>query len=116
MGMILTSLFATTTANSTTVDGAFYGHAVELGKCLLVLVIIVPFFLAATWLCLWVTDKLIALRVSGEMAGWVHGRGVLQVRSHFQPTGLGLGCPRTPRLIISWPGQTHGLHGGAFKC
>lgn len=65
--MILTSMFATATANSAATDGAFYGNAVELGKCLLVLVIIVPFFFAATWLCLWVTDKLITLRVSGKI-------------------------------------------------
>ena len=67
VGMILTSMFATATANSAATDGAFYGNAVELGKCLLVLVIIVPFFFAATWLCLWVTDKLITLRVSGKI-------------------------------------------------
>jgi hypothetical protein len=64
--MILTSLFTTTTANSAAIDGAFYGNAMELAKCLLVLVILVPWVFAATWACLWITDKLITLRVSGE--------------------------------------------------
>lgn len=40
--MILTSLFATTGVNPSGVDGAFYGNPLLLGKCLLVLVIIVP--------------------------------------------------------------------------
>jgi ammonia channel protein AmtB len=64
--MILTSLFTTVTANSAAIDGAFYGNWVELGKCLLVLVILVPWVFAATWACLFITDKLITLRVSGE--------------------------------------------------
>lgn len=65
VGMILTALFSTVSVNSAAVDGAFYGNGVELGKCLLVLVIIVPWFVVSTWGCLWVTDKILSLRVSG---------------------------------------------------
>lgn len=66
VGMILTSLVTTVTANSAAIDGAFYNNWVELGKCLLVLVILVPWVFAATWACLFITDRLITLRVSGE--------------------------------------------------
>jgi Amt family ammonium transporter len=66
VGMILTALFSTVTANSAAIDGALYGNPMELAKVLLVLVIIVPWFFAATWACLWVTDKILTLRVSGE--------------------------------------------------
>jgi len=68
VGMILTSLFCTTSVNSASVEGAFYGNPMELAKTLLVLVIIVPWFFVATWGCLWVTDKILSLRVSGERA------------------------------------------------
>lgn len=66
VGMILTSMFSTVSVNAAGVDGAFYGNGMELGKTLLVLVIIVPWFFASTWAILWFTDKLITLRVSGK--------------------------------------------------
>ncbi|KAI8462540.1 MAG: ammonium transporter [Monoraphidium minutum] len=66
VGMILTALFTTTSVNEFGFDGAFYGNPVILGKCLLVLVVLVPWLLLATWGCLWVTDLLISVRVSDE--------------------------------------------------
>lgn len=66
-GMILTSLLSTTSVNAAGVDGAYYGKWSELGTTLLVLVCAVPYVFAATWAILWFTDKLIALRVSGEV-------------------------------------------------
>lgn len=68
-GMIMTSLFQSSAAGAVDVNlaplpGAFYGHGVELGKCLLVLVIIVPFFCLFTWFCLVFTNLFIAMRVS----------------------------------------------------
>ena len=71
----MTSLFSTASVNSAGVDGAFYGVGMELGKTLLVMVIIVPWFLVATWGCLWVTDKILKLRVSGETIKWYAGGG-----------------------------------------
>lgn len=65
VGMIVTSLFATTSANAAGVDGAFYGNGLLLGKTLAVLVVLVPWICAFTWGCLWVTDKVLSLRVSG---------------------------------------------------
>lgn len=67
VGMIMTSLLSTTSVNAGGADGAFYGNWIELGKTLLVLVVVVPYFLAATSAILWFTDKLITLRVSGEL-------------------------------------------------
>lgn len=61
-GMIMTSLFQTPAAG--VVPGAFYGAGIELGKCLLVLVIIIPFFCLFTWGCLFVTNLFISMRVS----------------------------------------------------
>jgi Amt family ammonium transporter len=66
VGMILTSLFATVTVNPAGTDGAFYGHGVHLGKTLAVLVVIVPWICIFTWGCMWVTDKIMSLRVSDE--------------------------------------------------
>jgi Amt family ammonium transporter len=63
--MICTSLFASTAVNPAGADGAFYGNGMLLGKTLLVLVIIVPWFLVFTWGCLWVTDLILSLRVTG---------------------------------------------------
>jgi Amt family ammonium transporter len=64
--MICTALFSTTSVNPAGAQGAFYGNPMLLGKTLLVLVIIVPWFCVATWGCLWVADKIMSLRVSGE--------------------------------------------------
>lgn len=64
--MICTALFTTTSVNSTGAQGAFYLNGLLLGKTLLVLVIIVPWFFIFTWGCLFVTDKILKLRVSGE--------------------------------------------------
>eukprot|EP00775_Hariotina_reticulata_P006743 gene6743-6963_t len=66
VGMICTALFASVSVNPAGANGAFYGNPMLLGKTLLVLVIIVPWFLVFTWGCLWVTDKIITLRVSDE--------------------------------------------------
>jgi hypothetical protein len=65
--MICTSLFATTTVNSYAIDGAFYGNGLHLGKTLAVLVVLVPWVCIFTWGCLFVTDKIMSLRVSGEL-------------------------------------------------
>lgn len=67
--MICTSLFATTSVNSAGADGAFFGNPLLLGKTLLVLVIIVPWFFTFTWGCLWVTNKIMSLRVTGACCG-----------------------------------------------
>uniref|UniRef100_A0A383VXJ7 Ammonium transporter n=1 Tax=Tetradesmus obliquus TaxID=3088 RepID=A0A383VXJ7_TETOB len=71
VGMICTALFTTTSVNPAGAQGAFYGNPLLLGKTLLVLVIVVPWFLVATWGCLWVTDKIMCIRVSDleEMQG-----------------------------------------------
>lgn len=66
VGMVCTALFSTVTVNPAAVDGAFYGKPLELAKCLLVIVIIVPWFLIFTWGCLWFTDLFLSLRVSDE--------------------------------------------------
>lgn len=73
--MILTALFSTTSVNSAGSDGAFYGNWMALAHVLLVLVIIVPWFFVSTWGCLWVTDKIISVRVSGEAWG-AHRQGL----------------------------------------
>jgi ammonia channel protein AmtB len=65
VGMICTSLFATTTVNEYAIDGAFYGNGLHLGKTLAVLVVLVPWVAVFTWGCLFVTDKIMSLRVSG---------------------------------------------------
>jgi Amt family ammonium transporter len=67
VGMICTSLFATTTVNSYAIDGAFYGNGIHFGKTLAVLAVLVPWVGVFTWGCLWVTDKIMSLRVSGEL-------------------------------------------------
>jgi Amt family ammonium transporter len=67
VGMICTALFTTTSVNPAGAQGAFYGNPMLLGKTLLVLVIVVPWFCVATWGCLLVTDKIMSLRVSGEL-------------------------------------------------
>ena len=66
VGQILTSLFATTAVNAAGADGAFYGNPVMLGKVLLEVVIVVPWIMAATLLCLWVTDLFLKLRCTGR--------------------------------------------------
>jgi hypothetical protein len=67
VGMICTSLFATTSVNSYAIDGAFYGNGLHLGKTLAVLVVLVPWVAIFTWGCLFVTDKIMSLRVSGGL-------------------------------------------------
>jgi ammonia channel protein AmtB len=65
--MICTSLFATTTVNEFAVDGAFYGNGLHLGKTLAVLCVLVPWVAVFTWGCLFVTDKIMSLRVTGGL-------------------------------------------------
>eukprot|EP00882_Tetradesmus_deserticola_P017074 GHRQ01018269.1.p1 GENE.GHRQ01018269.1~~GHRQ01018269.1.p1 ORF type:complete len:110 (+),score=59.61 GHRQ01018269.1:83-412(+) len=72
--MICTSLFATTSVNEFASDGAFYGGGVHLGKTLAVLLLLVPWIAVFTWGCLWVTDKILGLRVSEEE--WLQGLDV----------------------------------------
>eukprot|EP00878_Enallax_costatus_P013986 GHUV01014626.1.p2 GENE.GHUV01014626.1~~GHUV01014626.1.p2 ORF type:complete len:158 (+),score=37.42 GHUV01014626.1:863-1336(+) len=66
VGMICTALFATTSVNTAGADGAFYGHGLHFAKTLAVLACLVPWICSFTWGCLWVTDKIIALRVTDE--------------------------------------------------
>ncbi|WIA23172.1 hypothetical protein OEZ86_010065 [Tetradesmus obliquus] len=66
VGMICTALFATTSVNEYAIDGAFYGNGIHLGKTLAVLCVLVPWVSVFTWGCLWVTDKIMSLRVSDE--------------------------------------------------
>uniref|UniRef100_A0A383V2C3 Ammonium transporter n=1 Tax=Tetradesmus obliquus TaxID=3088 RepID=A0A383V2C3_TETOB len=66
VGMICTALFATTSVNEYAIDGAFYGNGIHLGKTLAVLCVLVPWVSIFTWGCLWVTDKVMSLRVSDE--------------------------------------------------
>lgn len=66
-GTILFSLLSTKTVNDAGVDGAYYGKWSELGVTLLVLVCVIAYVLAVTWAILWFTNKLIRLRVSGEL-------------------------------------------------
>jgi Amt family ammonium transporter len=61
VGMVCTALFSSAAAGGT--DGAFYGDPVALGKCLIVLVVLVLWFCLFTWGCLGLTHLLIALRV-----------------------------------------------------
>jgi len=78
-GMILTSLFQDTEAGSWAdyfntapdgsdyyIEGAFYGNGKELGKCLLVLVCIVGYFLTATYFLCMLTNVFISMRVTDE--------------------------------------------------
>eukprot|EP00879_Flechtneria_rotunda_P015734 GHRR01016456.1.p1 GENE.GHRR01016456.1~~GHRR01016456.1.p1 ORF type:complete len:146 (+),score=40.35 GHRR01016456.1:207-644(+) len=107
VGMICTSLFATTTVNAAGADGAFYGNGLLLGKTLLVLVIIVPWFFTFTWGCLWVTDMLVSLRVTDEelMEG-------LDVSKHGE-RAVSVG----PYHIDAFNSSVHGgsAHGGMMK-
>eukprot|EP00955_Chlamydomonas_euryale_P082712 363759-Chlamydomonas_euryale.AAC.31 len=64
-GMILTSLFQNTEYGAG-VDGAFYGNGIELGKCLLVLVCVVGYFIVATIILLAVTNLFISVRATPE--------------------------------------------------
>jgi ammonia channel protein AmtB len=50
------------------------GNGLLLGKTLLSLVILIPWFLVATLICLYVTNFILDLRVSGESCG-AGGRG-----------------------------------------
>lgn len=67
VGMICTSLFATTSVNAAGTDGGFYGHGLHFAKTLAVLALVVPWICIFTYGCLFVTDKIMTLRVSGEI-------------------------------------------------
>ena len=71
VGQFLVGLFATTAVNSAGADGAFYGNPMLVGKDLLVLVILIPWLIVATLLCLWVTNLVLELRAAGA---WVTHR------------------------------------------
>jgi len=77
-GMILTSLFQDTEAGAPDYsgntapdetrhfDGAFYGQGIELGKCLLVMVCLVGYYLTATYFLMMLTNVFISMRVTEE--------------------------------------------------
>jgi Amt family ammonium transporter len=66
VGQILTGLFATKAINSYGADGAFYGNPLLLGKIMLAVIILIPWMILATLLCLWVTNFVLELRAPGE--------------------------------------------------
>mmetsp|Transcript_26725 Transcript_26725/g.58355 ORF Transcript_26725/g.58355 Transcript_26725/m.58355 type:complete len:464 (-) Transcript_26725:166-1557(-) len=64
-GMIMTSLFQTSEAGSY-IDGAFYGNPSELGKCMIVLLCLVGYYLLATYILMFITNIFISMRVTEE--------------------------------------------------
>ncbi|KAG1655492.1 hypothetical protein FOA52_008963 [Chlamydomonas sp. UWO 241] len=67
VGMVLTSCFQSRKAGAWDyLDGAFYGMPEELGKCLIVLVCIVAYFLLATYCIMWFVNCFISMRVTEE--------------------------------------------------
>jgi len=66
VGQFLTGLFATTAVNSAGADGAFYGNPMLVGKDVLVLVVLIPWLIVATLLCLWLTNLVLELRAADD--------------------------------------------------
>mmetsp|Transcript_30479 Transcript_30479/g.62821 ORF Transcript_30479/g.62821 Transcript_30479/m.62821 type:complete len:486 (-) Transcript_30479:330-1787(-) len=65
MGMLMTSLFQSVDAGAA-VDGGFYGNGAEFGKCIIVLLCLVAWYLLATYCLMWFTNLFISMRVTEE--------------------------------------------------
>ncbi len=66
VGMICVSLFATTAANPAGQDGLFFGGVTLFWKTMVAVVCVIPFICIASWLCYFLTDCLVSLRVTSD--------------------------------------------------
>jgi Amt family ammonium transporter len=87
-GMILTSLFATTSVNSLGFDGGFYGGGTLFWKTIVTMLCVVPFICLMSFICFFITNLITKLRVdpNDEVAGLdvsVHGERAAGYDSSF---------------------------------
>jgi ammonium transporter, Amt family len=66
VGALLTGVFATTLINEAGADGLFYGNPGQLGKQAIAVVATLVYSLIATLIILFITDKLVGLRVTED--------------------------------------------------
>lgn len=66
VGALLTGVFATTLINQAGADGLVYGNASQLGKQAVAVVATIGYSLVGSFIILFVTDKLVGLRVTEE--------------------------------------------------
>lgn len=66
VGALLTGVFATTLINQAGADGLAYGNASQLGKQAVAVVATIGYSLVGSFIILFVTDKLVGLRVTEE--------------------------------------------------
>ncbi|HEX2179265.1 MAG TPA: ammonium transporter [Actinomycetota bacterium] len=66
VGALLTGVFATTAINSAGADGLLYGNPGLVGRQLVAVVATIAYSLIATFVILFITDKLVGIRVSED--------------------------------------------------
>jgi Amt family ammonium transporter len=66
VGALLTGLFATTIINEAAADGLFYGNPAQFGKQAIAVAATLVYSLIATFIILFITDKLVGLRVTED--------------------------------------------------
>ena len=66
-GLICTSLFSTTQVCAQyCTAGVFAGQKDALGKALAVILVVFVYIVVFTYICLWATNRILSLKVSGK--------------------------------------------------